>query len=312
MNAETWEYCKKKLYSFSQGSLEMNAETWEYCKKKLYALAILLLIIGGLNWGYFAFTGFNLVTMLVGRGAVANMIFAAVGVAALSLAFSRDVFLPFLGQTLMPCSVLKPQIPEGADFEMNVFIRPGAKVLYWAAEPETEHLGMVKSWREAYLGVKNAGVAIADMKGNVTLKVRKPQPYTVPIRGQLEPHIHYRVCGDSGMLSAVTTIKLDQKEYFENVVSERETPALQEMFQGPQDAFQATLEPFQGPLEQPMPMVRPETAERELNTVALLTQTNSHMIESGALGDGSLTAGADIDAAFQSPTPVKYTTIRYQ
>ena len=74
----------------------MKEEALQWMKHKLFALAMVLLIIGGLNCGYFAFTGFNLVTMLMGRGAFANMIFAAVGIAALTLAFSRDVFLPFL------------------------------------------------------------------------------------------------------------------------------------------------------------------------------------------------------------------------
>lgn len=270
----------------------MKAETLQWMKLKFYALAMLLVIIGGLNWGYFAFTGFNLVTMLTGRGAFANMIFAAVGIAALSLAFTRDVYLPFLGQTALPCSVLKPQTPEGADFETKVFVRPGAKVLYWAAEPDTDHLSTLKSWQEAYLGFNNAGIALADKDGYAVLKLRKPQPYTVPLMGQLESHIHYRVCGDRGMLGAVTSVKLDGKEYFENVVSAQETQ-----------------EPAQGP---PIPMVMPATAEQELNTVAMLTLTNSHMVESGALDEGNMNAGADIDTAYQSPTPVKYTTIRYQ
>jgi hypothetical protein len=90
----------------------------------------------------------------------------------------------------------------------------------------------------------------------------------------------------------VTSVKLDGKEYFENVVGAQETQ-----------------EPAQGP---PIPMVMPDTAEQELNAVAMLTLTNSHMIESGGLDEGDKRAGADIEAAYQSPTPVKYTTIRYQ
>ena len=132
-----------------------------YLQKKLYAFGILLLIISGANVGMIALTGKDYVTGLTGA-TFANMIFLAVGVAALSLAFFRDVYLPFLGPTVMPCSLLKPTVPDGADFEVQVYAEPGTKVMYWAAEPGTKHLQTLPDWRNAYLEFKNAGVAVAD------------------------------------------------------------------------------------------------------------------------------------------------------
>ena len=134
-------------------------------------------------------------------------------VSVLSLAFHRSTYLPFLGETVMPCSLLKEQEPEKADYEKHIKIEgPGRKVLYWAAEPDTEHLSTLNDWRKAYLGFHNAGVTTVTADGVAVLKVRKPQPYTVPVKGRLEAHIHYRVCGDNGFLGPVQTVFLTEPE----------------------------------------------------------------------------------------------------
>jgi len=131
----------------------------------------------------------------------------------LSLAFHRSTYLPFLGETVIPCSLLKEQEPEKADYEKRVDIEGvGRKVMYWAAEPDTKHLSELNDWRKAYLGFHNAGVTTVTGEGVAVLKVRKPQPYTVPVKGRLEAHIHYRVCGDNGFLGPVQTVFLDEKE----------------------------------------------------------------------------------------------------
>ena len=134
-------------------------------------------------------------------------------ISVLSLAFHRSTYLPFLGETVIPCSLLKEQEPEKADYEKRVDIEGvGRKVMYWAAEPDTEHLSELNDWRKAYLGFHNAGVTTVTTDGVAVLKVRKPQPYTVPVKGRLEAHIHYRVCGDNGFLGPVQTVFLDEKE----------------------------------------------------------------------------------------------------
>ena len=134
-------------------------------------------------------------------------------ISVLSLAFHRSTYLPFLGETVIPCSLLKEQEPEKADYEKRVDIEGvGRKVMYWAAEPDTEHLSELNDWRKAYLGFHNAGVTTVTGEGVAVLKVRKPQPYTVPVKGRLEAHIHYRVCGDNGFLGPVQTVFLDEKE----------------------------------------------------------------------------------------------------
>lgn len=175
--------------------------------KWIHIVAVALLVVGGLAWGILGLTRTNVVAAVFGR--FAPVIYVAVGLAALVVAFNRSSYLPFLGETVMPCSLLSERTPEHADTAVEVHgLAPGSKVLYWATEPATEGLAKINDWRRAYLDFANAGVTTADAGGHATLRVRKPQPYTVPMKGRLEAHVHWRVCGDDGMLGPVKTTTL--------------------------------------------------------------------------------------------------------
>jgi uncharacterized membrane protein YuzA (DUF378 family) len=251
-----------------------------YLQKKLYMLGALLLVIGGLNWGIVAVTGGDLVSSIFGRGSViARGIFLVVALAAAFFVFKRDFYLPFLGEAHVPCSVLVDKVPEGADTSIGVRVRPGAKVVFWAAEPANEDLKNVNDYRAAYLEYRNAGVATADADGNATLKVRTPQGYTVPMKGQLPPHIHYRECAERGMMKPIVTVTLDGKEYFTNPVEREESP---ETIKDASD----------------FAYVQPSTALEEINRTARKTAADSLMPESGAPVEWPLTEGAGLDAAF--------------
>ena len=183
-----------------------------YAKHMLHAVVALLLVVGGIKMGLAGFKG----EVLVMGHAVPTVLLLAVGAAALSVAFARDFYLPFLGESVMPCSVLEPKVPENADTEVKVLVKPGDKVLYWASEPANEDMKKVQDWRHAYLSYKNAGVAVADSDGFAALKVRHPQPYKVPTHGNLDAHVHYRVCMHDGFIGPVKTVKLDGREMFED------------------------------------------------------------------------------------------------
>lgn len=189
---------------------------------KGYAAAILLLVIGGLNWGMVALSKRDLFTTLFGEGSkVATIVYLGVAIAALALAFQRDSYLPFLGKTVMPCSLLKEGTPEKANASVNVQgLPPGAKIFYWAAEEETSNLAMVHTWSKAYQRYENAGVTYTDNAGNAVLNVRNPQAYSVPNKGTLRPHVHYRVCSETGMMSRVNTTYLDEAGTNANTITE--------------------------------------------------------------------------------------------
>lgn len=171
-----------------------------------HKVAIILVLVGALNWGLIGAFRINLVEKLLGKGsALAMGVYVLVGLAALSMAFYRDTYLPFLGETVFPIAVLQDQTPPGATRAITVKAIPNSKVVYWASEPGDEMAGL-KNYREAYGQYLNAGVATADVNGFVTLKVREPQPYSVPFKGRLEPHIHYRCCGTTGFLGRIKTV----------------------------------------------------------------------------------------------------------
>jgi len=177
------------------------------CPMKLaHMIATILLIVGGLNWGSKALLGKDLLSKVLGDfPLVTRVIFGLVGLAALAVMFHRDTYLPFLGETVMPCAVLAEKTPDGANTTVSVTVEPGAKVLFWAAEPGSDALKTVHTWQEAYLKFANAGVTTADGSGHARLRVRHPQPYTVPLKGTLAPHVHYRVCRGGGMMDPVQT-----------------------------------------------------------------------------------------------------------
>jgi uncharacterized membrane protein YuzA (DUF378 family) len=174
-----------------------------------------LLVAGALNWFFIAIFDVNSLETLFGT-TIARFLYLLVGIAALSIMFFRDSYLPFLGPMVAPCSVLQNREPPGATKSVKVLVPANRKVVYWASEPASENLKSVKTAMEAYQKYENAGVATANADGVAILKVREPQPYTVPFMGKLESHVHYRVCGDSGFMGRVNTAYIGQPEGFES------------------------------------------------------------------------------------------------
>lgn len=197
--------------------------TQTYVQKLLFKLAMVFLIIGGLNWLLVGLFDINLVSSIFGKGTFATVIYVIVGVSALAIMFDRDTYLPFLGATVAPCSVLQNRDPPGATRELKVIVSPNTKVIYWAAEPASDKLEKLNSWKNAYLEYDNSGVTTSDGEGVAVFKVRDPQAYKVPFMGRINPHIHYRVCGEAGWMGRINTAFLDQQkvEGFENKMTDK-------------------------------------------------------------------------------------------
>ena len=125
-------------------------------------------------------------------------------IAALSLVFRRNIYLPFLGETVYPCDNLVDKTPDSAELTVTVTDIPaGTKVVYWAAEPSTS---IVSNPWDAYGKYENSGVATSNKDGHVELKFRKPTGYNVPSGRELKPHVHYRFCQESGILSEIRSV----------------------------------------------------------------------------------------------------------
>jgi hypothetical protein len=166
--------------------------------KWAHLIAVSVVLVGAVNAGVYGLAKWNPLQSLLGL-TFARLAYIVIGLCALYVGTQRKTYLPFLGETVVPCSVLKDQTPEHADMAVQLHgLTPGKKVLFWAAErlltqpdslgnwrsqaePTTDGLGRIKDWRRAYLEFANAGVTTVNDGGHATLKVRKPQPYTVTI-----------------------------------------------------------------------------------------------------------------------------------
>jgi uncharacterized membrane protein YuzA (DUF378 family) len=182
-----------------------------YYKKLAFKFAMVAVIVGALNGLVAGVFRLNPIEFLFGRKMLGRAVYIIIGLMAVVIMFDRDTYLPFLGPMVAPCSVLKNRTPPGATRSVQVKVRPGAKILYWAAEPTgaSEDLKKINDWKRAYAQYDNAGVATAGEDGIATLRVREPQPYWVPMKGTLQHHVHYRVCGESGWMERIQTVFLD-------------------------------------------------------------------------------------------------------
>ncbi len=187
-----------------------SPEHYTYLIAQKYAYVAL--IVGAMGWLAVGAFGTNPITAMFGEGLVSRLLFLLVGAAGLFFIARRDYYLPFLGEAVMPCSALQDRVPPGSTRSVTISTEPRAKILYWASEPAMDELQHINDWRVAYARFENAGVTTAGADGTAVLRVREPQAYTVPFRGRLEPHIHYRVCANGGMIGRVNTVFLGSRK----------------------------------------------------------------------------------------------------
>ena len=195
----------------------ISTEEQIYYKKLLFKIAMIFLIIGSINWLLIGVFNLNIIESIFGTNTITKILYIIVGLSALGIMFDRDTYLPFLGPMVAPCSVLENRFPSGATREIKINVKPNTKVLYWASEPASSKLEKINNWKDAYLKYDNAGVATSDPDGVAILKIREPQSYKVPIRGRIEAHVHYRVCGDDGWMDRIQTVFINKEiEGFED------------------------------------------------------------------------------------------------
>lgn len=177
---------------------------------KVHLLLFALVIVGALNWGLVAL-GYNVVSgidqslnSLFGtQWPIDTVVYTLVAVSALLLMFQRDSWLPFLGHSVMPGSLLSESTPSGASKQVTIMCQPHTRVVYWASDKNDSALPDVF---QAYGDFKNAGVTFSDANGQATLRIRDPTPYTV-MKGikTLPVHVHYRKELSPGMFGPVHT-----------------------------------------------------------------------------------------------------------
>ena len=176
-------------------------------KRKIHKYMMVLLIFGALNYLSIATLRVNIIQKITVKETIAEFIYLLIGISALLMMFNRDTYLPFLGETIIPCNTLINSVPRDATKKVSLQVKPNSKVMYWAADEN--NTGFILDYKEAYGDFSNSGISTSDDDGIVELIFRDPQPYYVHIKGILPPHVHYRVCDGEGTLGRIKTIFLD-------------------------------------------------------------------------------------------------------
>ena len=181
----------------------------------IYLICVILLLIGGLNWGLVGTFNLNIVKTInkhtFNSPIFENIVYTTVGIAAIYLSSKKSFYLPFLGKTIIPPSVIKQMDNIGADIKINVDAPNADMVIYWAANPlPINEVDGSKYAMDAYSKYTNSGVAPV-ISGKAELKVTCPQKYWVNkwgIKKTLPKHVHYRLVYPTGWVSEVKTTKL--------------------------------------------------------------------------------------------------------
>jgi uncharacterized membrane protein YuzA (DUF378 family) len=189
----------------------MNPMEKKYWNTKMYHIVLLLVLIGSFNWGTTAL-GYNLVDIIKNllnnalqmETYIDKIIYLLVALAGIKLAMNRDFWLPFLGESVLPGSLVPLKNVFG-DTTIEVKVKPNTRVAYWASLPqETDKIPLV---HEAYGDFKNAGVVLSNNDGIAKLIVNKGTNYIVPTGREIQRHIHYRELDQVyGMMGAIQTV----------------------------------------------------------------------------------------------------------
>jgi hypothetical protein len=180
-----------------------------YWKTKIKMLLTAIVIIGAINWGATA-VGYNIVELLsnnLNRLLKINypfdkIIYIIVAICAILLASKRTTWLPFLGKSVLPGSLVPLKIPAKTDMKVKIKTKPNVKIAYWAALPK----GVDPDVFTAYGDYSNSGVVMSDSNGNVELPILAGSGYIVPSGRNIDRHVHYRVLDKPyGMMGRIKT-----------------------------------------------------------------------------------------------------------
>lgn len=171
----------------------------------IHKIATILVVVGALNWGLVGAFNFNLVNYIFKNfKTIEKLIYILVGIAALSIMFFRDTYLPFLGNAVFPTGILQDSKPSNTDNNIQIKTHPNTKIIYWAAHPSDK--SPIRDPWTAYDAYDNAGITTSDNNGNATINFQSPSSYKIHSGFTINKHIHYRTVSEPGILSPIKTI----------------------------------------------------------------------------------------------------------
>jgi hypothetical protein len=179
-------------------------------KARIYNIMISIVLLICINQlvGVFTHNPMNYLSDLIDRKSgynirLADIIYCIAGVIAIKLALTRDFHLPFLGNAVVPASLMPVHIPEKTNMSVPIKTKPNTKIIYWSALAENEKTKV----QQAYGDFHNSGVVISDENGLANLPIQESTGYVVPNNKHIKRHVHYRLANETvGMLSPIETI----------------------------------------------------------------------------------------------------------
>ena len=168
-----------------------------------------LVIIGAINWGLTAF-GWNIVEILNKSVSklfnkklyIDKFIYIIVFICGIYLAFQRNTWLPFLGESVLPSSLVPLKDKKG-NVNIKIEVEPNVKVAYWSSNPgNNPNINVF----DAYGKFENSGVVQSNDKGEANISFDRGSEYDVPSGRHLKSHVHYRILRDSSMMGDIKTI----------------------------------------------------------------------------------------------------------
>jgi hypothetical protein len=194
------KYFFRLLYTMHRDEIdELTGQTWT----RIVANCIIWLTILGMILSRFDVLDIH--STLMGL---------CLGLSILAIAFlatKRSTMLPFLGESVLPSSLLKTDGHSPlADIVIDIDPDPRAThVAYWAADRPLSVDGAALQFpnpRAAYGKFTNSGIVKIE-DGSATIKIQCPGRYAV--RGKLLPkHVHYREVFPSGIMGAVKKVNV--------------------------------------------------------------------------------------------------------
>jgi uncharacterized membrane protein YuzA (DUF378 family) len=178
-----------------------------YRKVKLQQLMMGLVLIGAINATLSSF-GYDIIHQMgefTGIVPLSKILYILIGISAVKLLVCRNTWLPFLGRSVLPGSVISLKANSNkTDTVVTIKTKPNAKIVYWAALPKGNNPDVIT----AYGDYSNSGVVMSDKEGIAKLNILAGSSYTVPPCCRIVPrHVHYRVVGLlHGMAGPVKTI----------------------------------------------------------------------------------------------------------
>lgn len=131
-------------------------------------------------------------------------------VSCLSILTNRNIYLPFLGKTVIPPSLFENEkVPAYATEKYTLELKDvvdGTRVIYWGSLPNTNKHLIHKNPFEAYGNYSNTGIAIVKNQ-KATIHFHCPTKYNVSMYNKtINRHIHYRlVYKNDAMIGPILT-----------------------------------------------------------------------------------------------------------